>query len=274
MDIQLIRSAETRYKKKLEDFFTDNFRSKGSLSHAIDHHQRVWAYAKELIIQSGNNSFIADKSFAEKLIIACYLHDSGMAVDPGPSHGIKSRLICLQFLKQNGIPEIEFAEVLAAVENHDNKVYSPSHQPDELLKILSVADDLDAFGFTGIFRYLEIYLTRGEPIRETGYLILENVKGRYNHFVNSFGHYRMLIEKHQSRYEIIGSFFDNYNKLCVDYQFNNQIYSGYCGVAEVIRDMSIHGLKPAGLFQYVREISDDKVLTWYFNGLARELSDL
>ena len=27
--------------------------------------------------------------------------------------------------------------------------------------ILSVADDLDAFGFTGIYRYLEIYLTRG-----------------------------------------------------------------------------------------------------------------
>ena len=34
-------------------------------------------------------------------------------------------------------------------------------KPNELLTILSVADDLDAFGFSGIFRYSEIYLIRG-----------------------------------------------------------------------------------------------------------------
>jgi hypothetical protein len=30
-----------------------------------------------------------------------------------------------------------------------------------MLTILSVADDLDAFGYIGIYRYIEIYLERG-----------------------------------------------------------------------------------------------------------------
>ena len=32
---------------------------------------------------------------------------------------------------------------------------------NDLLTILSVSDDLDAFGYIGIYRYTEIYLTRG-----------------------------------------------------------------------------------------------------------------
>ena len=41
------------------------------------------------------------------------------------------------------------------------KIHIQSHQRMNLLTILSVADDLDAFGFIGIYRYSEIYLTRG-----------------------------------------------------------------------------------------------------------------
>ena len=40
--------------------------------------------------------------------------------------------------------------------------------------MLSVADDLDAFGFTGIYRYSEIYLMRGINPNQLGHLIIEN----------------------------------------------------------------------------------------------------
>ena len=41
------------------------------------------------------------------------------------------------------------------------KIYLRRQDRNDLLTVLSVADDLDAFGFTGIYRYSEIYLTRG-----------------------------------------------------------------------------------------------------------------
>ena len=61
-------------------------------------------------------------------------------------------------------------------------------QPEnDLLNILSVADDLDAFGYTGIYRYSEIYLTRGISPKEIGNLIRENASRRYHNFEKIFG---------------------------------------------------------------------------------------
>jgi hypothetical protein len=217
-------------------------------------------------------SFTHDYLIPEKLIIASYLHDLGMSADTGPRHGIKSRMLCEEFLRKYNLSECEFMDVLQAIENHDNKEYSPSGQEDNLLTILSVADDLDAFGLIGIYRYIEIYLTRHMPIRDLGYLINENSTNRYSHFVTSFGSDRALVEKHGSRYQIIITFFNEYNKQCNDYQFDASLPSGHCGVAEIIQNMIELNLTPDQLYSHVKEISDDKVLNWYFSGLKNELS--
>lgn len=269
---RLIASAEKKYKNKLEEFFAGVFSNTTLFSHGIDHHRRVWAFTKELIAKFPEDRLIHDYFIPEKLIIASYLHDSGMSADTGPRHGIKSRMVCEQFLKKYNLPESEFADVLYAIENHDNKEYSQPDYKDILLTVLSVADDLDAFGFIGIFRYIEIYLTRNKPIRDLGNMINENSANRYRHFVTSFGSDQALVEKHCRRYQILITFFDEYNKQCNDYQFDTSIPSGYCGVAEIIQKLMHKELTPDRWYSYVKEISDDKVLDWYFSGLKNELS--
>jgi HD superfamily phosphodiesterase len=271
---QLLASAEKKYKKRLEKFFTEVYHDTILLSHGIDHHRRVWSFGKELLAQLPEESFTYEPLIPEKLIIASYLHDSGMSVDTGPRHGIKSRIFCEQFLRKYKLPEIEFTDVLYTIENHDYKEYSRTDQEAILLTILSVADDLDAFGFIGIYRYLEIYLTRHMPIRDLGFLINENSINRYKHFVNSFGFNQALVEKHGRRYQIIITFFKEYNKQCNDYQFDTSLPSGYCGVAEIIQNMMQQDLTPDRLYSHIREISDDKVLNWYFSELKNELSSI
>lgn len=269
---QLLASAEKKYKNRLEEFFAGVFSNTTLFSHGIDHHRRVWSFAKELIAQFPEEKLGPKYIIPEKLIIASYLHDSGMSADTGPRHGIQSRMLCEQFLRNYNLPESEFMDVLYAIENHDNKEYFPSDHKDILLTILSVADDLDAFGFIGIYRYLEIYLTRNRPIRDLGYLINENSTNRYSHFVTSFGSDQALVQKHCRRYQIIITFFNEYNKQSNDYKFDTSTPSGHCGVAEIIQNMMHQNLTPDRFYSHVKEISNDKVLDWYFNGLKNELS--
>ena len=60
---------------------------------------------------------------------------------------------------QNNLLVDDYQEVLDAIENHDNKDYSGDFEVNDLLKILSGADDLDALGFTGIFGLFDISLS-------------------------------------------------------------------------------------------------------------------
>ena len=55
-----IESAEREYKQILEDFFISVYDEKSLTSHGIDHHRRVWNYAKDLfrLIPLKNNDQI------------------------------------------------------------------------------------------------------------------------------------------------------------------------------------------------------------------------
>ena len=44
-----IESAELKFRQILEDFFVSVYDEKDLFSHGIDHHRRVWSYAKELL---------------------------------------------------------------------------------------------------------------------------------------------------------------------------------------------------------------------------------
>ena len=107
--------------------------------------------------------------------------------------------LCIQFLIKNNLPVNDYRDVLTAIENHDRKDYPDDPGVDDLLKILSVADDLDAFGFAGIFRYSEIYLTRGINPEKIGHLIRENSKKRFDNFVKTFGFSDDLVQKHKKK---------------------------------------------------------------------------
>ena len=80
-----------------------------------------------------------------------------------------------------------------------------------ILKILSVADDLDAFGSTGISRYIEIYQARGIPKESIGYAILENAAFRFENFKLFADAGSDLFLRHLKRYSELREFFENYN---------------------------------------------------------------
>ena len=268
---RLIESAEDKYKQILEEYFMSVFDEKSLTSHGIDHHRRVWGYSKELLplIPYKNTDQISQ--LPSKLIIACYLHDIGMSVDSGTRHGIHSRNFCLQFLAKNNLPENDFPEVLEAIEYHDNKDYSDNIPSGDLLTILSVSDDLDAFGYTGIFRYAEIYLTRGINPGNFGHLIRENSKKRFDNFVKIFEYDSEIVQKHIKRYYTLDNFFERYNEQLPSYQFGTKDPSGYCGVIEIIQFMMKNNLQLKVFFKEPKKYSQDPVIIWFFDELASEL---
>jgi HD superfamily phosphodiesterase len=267
-----IESAEKQFKQILEDFFISVFNEKFLSSHGIDHHRRVWNYSKEMLKLIPLKNSVQISRLASELIIASYLHDIGMSVDPGVRHGKHSRDLCSQFLVKNNLPQNDWQDVLEAIENHDNKDYAGNTSINELLAILSVADDLDAFGLIGIFRYSEIYLTRGIDPEKIGHLIRENAEKRFGNFIKTFGSDSEIVQKHKKRYNILDDFFSRYNEQLPSYHFGESNPWGFCGVIEIIHFMMKNKLQLEDLFMEPHKFSSDHVILWYFTELETDLS--
>ena len=266
-----IESAENKFKLILEEFFISIFDEKTLSSHGINHHRRVWGYSKELFNLLAFRKPASFTHLLPKLIIASYLHDIGMSVETGIRHGNHSKDLCFQFLTKNNLTLNDFQDVLDAVENHDNKEYSGDSDVNDLLKILSVADDLDAFGYTGIYRYAEIYLMRGINLSDLGHLIQKNAAGRFDNFVRSFGINEEYIIKHKKRYEILNKFFEEYNKQVTNYKFGGSVPSGYCGVIEIFADILNNKISLKDICRDPDQYFTDKVICKYFKEFASEI---
>jgi hypothetical protein len=212
---QIIKSEE-KYLRLLEDYFIDTWGDTKNWSHDLSHHRRVWNFAKELMLCTDIQYVTEQQSFSVKLIIACYLHDLGMSVDSGPRHGFQSRKFCEQFLIKNDLNISNYQDVLFAIEKHDDKDYASPAKNISVLLTLNAADDLDAFGYTGILRYADIYLRRGINPDNLGSMVLENADKRFRYFESAFNKYPSLIKKHRKRYLVLTEFFTRYNQ-----QFNN-----------------------------------------------------
>lgn len=208
-----IISAEETYLDRLESFFNSKYPHDRLISHGMEHHRRVWGYAKELLRCMGAGDTIVDRTFIQKLIIACYLHDIGMAEEAGEKHGRLSSEFCMEFLKENNINVSDNIDILSAIENHDDKQYTDPGKKDQLLTVLSVADDLDAFGDEGIVRYIEIYRKRGIKDRDISKAVRENAKKRFENFERTFGEYPDLVKKHKGRYKKLISYFENNEQM-------------------------------------------------------------
>jgi HD superfamily phosphodiesterase len=269
-----IEFAELRFMQILEEFFIGIYDETFLPSHGIDHHRRVWNYSKELItlLPNQNINFVSD--LPGKLIIASFLHDIGMSVETGVRHGIHSRDLCIRFLNQHNLSVNEYSDVLETIENHDRKDYTGDSHVSNLLNILSVADDLDAFGFIGIFRYSEIYLKREIDTGEIGTLIKENAGNRFNNYVKTFGSNNELVQKHKKRYLILDDFFNKYNSQVTLYHFGSSLPSGYCGVIEVLLEMIQKEILLRDLRVERLKYLHDPVICWFFEGLENELSSI
>lgn len=269
-----IESAEIKYRQILENYFITTWGKTILYSHDIDHHRRVWHYTKELLNEISISGENLSPVLPEKLIIASYLHDLGMSIDPGIRHGILSRELCKSFLKTNNLYESEHCDVLKAIEHHDEKDYKISgNNNNELLRILSVADDLDAFGFIGIYRYMEIYLTRGIQPENIGYEIRENARKRYQNLEFAFGINTGLIEKHKKRFLLLDDFIANYNRQIENYSFNQKDSSGYINIVDVISGIIQNKIPPHKIESEYYGFSNDKAVNDFIGQLSSELKE-
>jgi len=194
-----IKYAEKKYMSLLTEECCRLFSGTDIPSHNHLHHTRVWDNAALLLGRLYEAGIVTDPGMAEKAIIAAFFHDTGLTVNRGPDHGRESRQLCSAFLETTGITGADRLEILNAVEMHDNKNYPGHSDPASLAAILSVADDMDAFGETGIGRYEEIYSMRGIPAGEIPGMIVPNVMSRLSHLESTYHMFPDLVEEMRDR---------------------------------------------------------------------------
>ena len=268
-----IHKADEWLKRQIELFFITEFPENILLSHGIEHHRRVWNYAVELINAGYVNTNNLNELFIDNLLMACYFHDIGMAENQDKNHGLTSRKKCLEFIAKFNLNADNFAEALNAIEFHDDKTYSAAKTTNNVLAVLSVADDLDAFGFIGIYRYADIYLRRGLKKTELGKKVMDNAKRRFDNFINDKNTNSALLKKHISRYNILNIFFEAYNNSIEHYISINAIPNGYCGVIDIIYSL-INSADENDLSNVFSAYSNDSIISWFTEGISEELKRL
>ncbi len=173
-------------------------------SHDETHHERVWKYMKHLLEVTFRDQ-LPGRGFVMQAFYACFFHDLGMSIDPGPLHGTESRRMLMEYLGEAGLDPIEFLPALSAVEKHDDKSYAATS--NLLRSLLGMADDLDAFGGIGIIRYTEIYLVRDIPLEELPGKVLKNIDQRYRHLAGQLPGGTTWIREQEKRYRYARQFF-------------------------------------------------------------------
>jgi HD superfamily phosphodiesterase len=266
-----ILSAEKKYKQILEDFFIKKWGKTILYSHDLDHHRRVWYYAKELLAETGETIIYSSRQ-TEILLIACFLHDLGMSAETGERHGAYSSRMCREFLALNGLPVNEFPGLLNIIENHDKKEYELVGNPAGLLSILNGSDDLDAFGYIGIYRYIEIYILRGIPFKEIGPRVRENAGRRFANFESVYRNYPAIFEKHKTRFMILDEFFSALNSQ------DNKDYSDISHddrpnpVIGLISEMLSKKVSPQSVIQYPLKSANEPGAGDFLKNLCTELT--
>lgn len=186
------------------------FRNTHLPSHDETHHARVWENARTLLKAFEAQGHTFNRMFTENLLLAAFFHDTGMIRETGPSHGSFSRLLLTEFLEQSAPDLSIYQPALVAVEKHDDKTYL--NEGNELIRILGMADDMDAMGRIGIIRYLEIYLMRGIPPGRIPGKVLTNLEARFTHMKKYFPHDQTLWDTQKVKYELTRTFFRSAGK--------------------------------------------------------------
>lgn len=202
-----ISVAERKHRSLLEQECRVIFSNTVMLSHDHSHHERVWNNASMLLTRLYDAGMVIDPLMAEKAIIAAFFHDTGLTLNPGPDHGTQSRHLCSLFLEKSELSDDDRTEILEAVERHDDKGYRALSNPVSLAAIISVADDMDAFGSEGIERYNEIYSLRGIDSARLPAMVISNAESRLRHLETTYSMFPDLTEQQRQRAETVISHF-------------------------------------------------------------------
>jgi HD superfamily phosphodiesterase len=248
-------------------------------SHDHTHHRRVWNNCRKILKVQLWDYPELDLSLVQGVIIAAFFHDTGMVRSIGLEHGPLGKEICLSFFRErekrnNLAPPARFPEILEAIEKHDSKdqlAYRGDNSPD-ILGILSVADDLEAMGTIGIYRYSEIYLKRGISMRDLGVSILKNSAERYRNISREYDLCIDLRNEFRQKYDTLVSFFDMYNRQLLATPSAEDTLIGHIGVINQIRRLSVEGMtRPEKFFEQSGPVNRSSIVTDYFTELNNEL---
>ena len=203
---------ELNYLSPLLSYLSCLFEQRPMPSHNEQHHLRVWEHCKTLLValhEAGHN--IAPQH-ALNALIACMFHDTGLLIDIGEAHGQHSAKLCSDYLDASlitiKIDAPNRAAILTAIANHDNKQLR--EQPpamDDLSLLVATADDLDAAGLYGAYRYIEIYHHRGLKPDEIARRAAQNVADRQANWQRAYAPLHALVAHHNARFEATASLF-------------------------------------------------------------------
>jgi hypothetical protein len=116
----------------------------------------VWQNTCRFCRISESKNRFKDNYFYEKLIIACFFHDTGLLENTGEMHGKLSRQICEKFLSMHSKKiQFDLLEVLEAIENHDNKKY----------ELFNIAEGLNVYNILSVAATVCTHLLPSLPLQ-------------------------------------------------------------------------------------------------------------
>lgn len=208
-----IHQVEVNHLHKLHASLNRIFRDVSLPSHDLNHHVRVWLFCRGLLVELHKAGLEIPTELIENAIIACFYHDTGLTQTLDEQHGSQSAQLCRLYLNElPNMDEDRKTAILTAVELHDDKSIKnkPVTKPEDLLNLnllISTADDLDALGFIGVFRYTEIYLKRGITINDLPRKVSQNLRNRFTSFTNAFSSLHRYADRQRLRYRETIDFF-------------------------------------------------------------------
>jgi HD superfamily phosphodiesterase len=195
-----IDKTERQWLKKLFSFIKSLFESQHLSSHDHHHHLRVWYFAKNLLRHVHNHMQLTESAIQD-IMFACFFHDTGLTKTLDIKHGKESYRLLMENIHQFEGMRISYT-LREAIIHHDDKKHKRAIPNDSFTVpvLVSIADDLDAYGAIGAFRYAEIYLLRNIPLHELPSRIIMNLNARFQNFQASFSRFPELVTFHEQRY--------------------------------------------------------------------------
>jgi len=273
--LEKINSTEQRWLKPLYKHSKSLFEKTHLPSHDAEHHLRVWLYCRGLLIELYKAGIKTTHDTVDKAIVACFFHDAGLTLDVGEQHGFLGRKICEDFLKNNPHLKVpDLGEVLDAIEKHDDKTKkevfpATPYTMKTILRLVSAADDLDALGYIGVFRYIEIYLKRGIPEKEIPKKVTTNLRNRFSNFLNTYSDLNKFSERQKIRFQ---ETFDFFTELDAHFSQNSSTTDSQFTVFNFLKESLVE--KKLSINESIEETlsANTKGYTyWYFSKLRNEL---
>ncbi|QKG80165.1 HD domain-containing protein [Tenuifilum thalassicum] len=208
-----IHAVEQKHISRIIDHLSKLYENVSLPSHDLNHHIRVWLHCRGLLIELHKAGLEITSQTIENSLISSLFHDTGLTRTLDEKHGAEGAKLCDKYLSINkDISDSCKEEILNAITLHDDKSVKNRSvkSPYEMLNLellVSTADDLDALGYIGVFRYIEIYLKRGIPMEEMPRKVIVNLRNRFTNFLNAYSSLAKYSIRQKKRYKDTMDFF-------------------------------------------------------------------